>query len=103
MGSRPSIDFSSTMTFIFNQQIKSIAAIKNYTLVIQRQRDLSLKFNSPQLHLAAQTLFISRLEKPRAKLLVHLNGRADDLPGDIILPVLGSYRLVDFCQGFSHL
>jgi len=36
------------------------------------------------LHLAAQTLFISRLEKPRAKLLMHLNGRADDLPGDII-------------------
>ena len=36
-------------------------------------------------------------------MLVDLNGSTYVLPGDIILPALGSYSMVDFCQGFSHL
>jgi hypothetical protein len=33
---------------------------------------------------------------------MHLNGRANDLPRDIILLAFGSYPAIYFCQGFSH-
>jgi hypothetical protein len=64
---------------VLYKQIQTIATVKRYTLVDDRDFDLATKSDSMQVQLVAKALFISRFQKSRPEYLMDFNCSTDDL------------------------